>query len=70
MNWIKVEDKLPNRLPCRAVPVLMVNEFNVISPGVYNSNVGKFLNYEYGTLLYKITHYMEFPQPPKKDENG
>ncbi len=65
MEWISVEDKLPQRLEF----VLVYDNKGNISLGAWNSekvHIIEWIN-EYNMNLNGVTHWMELPDKPQKE---
>lgn len=75
MNWIKVEDRLPepyNRLVAETDTVILHTvdiddkEHVIYSLGSYNYNMNAW-RYDFGDEIVEeiVTHWMPLPEPPK-----
>ena len=67
MEWIKVEDRLPEEGSCVfCYPSLESHLFGVVDEcGIYN----KFTSFDYRSEIWsedRVTHWMPLPEPPKE----
>lgn len=69
MEWISVKDNLPEE----NVYVMTCDEDNYVQPGLILFGTWREYDYDdyYGheELITEVTHWMPFPDPPKKDQS-
>ena len=66
MEWISVEDRLPEEKPYRFECVLAVKVNNTISEVLFNTKTSEFMTRDFGYLNHAVTHWMPLPEPPKE----
>jgi len=64
MEWIDVNDNLPNEKPYRFEQVIVAKENGVVMEALYNTKEKIFLNWDYKELNHKVTHWMPLPLHP------
>ena len=66
MEWISVNDRLPEREGNGFIPCLMWrSDFNEVRIGMFNNVVKRFQTENF-IIQSMITHWMPLPKPPKK----
>ncbi len=65
MEWISVDDRLPEERPFRFEYVLVAKKNGVVLEAMFNTRIGEFLNISYSKLAHKVTHWMPLPKPPQ-----
>ncbi|MCK9445941.1 DUF551 domain-containing protein [bacterium] len=66
MEWINVNDRVPEERPHRFEQVLVAKENGVVMEALYNTKVKKFMDWNYKELNHNVTHWMSLPNHPNK----
>lgn len=63
MEWISVEDRLPDGIGFFFC--IVVKENSVVLEGMFNTKTKRFQNRDFSEFNHNITHWMPLPEPPK-----
>lgn len=63
-GWISVKDNLPDTIR----PVIIYTEWGDMCCGRYNPKLQVWLDL-YGTVIWPVTHWREFPDPPRIEKS-
>lgn len=65
MNWIKVEDKLPEIKQNVIVALKLYRGDTVVEYGYISARSREFVSYDGYEFAGNITHWQPLPEPPK-----
>ena len=65
MEWISVEDGLPEIKPYRLQGVIIHKSNGVVMEAYYNTKTEGFMAMNFSELNHQVTHWQPLPEPPK-----